>query len=117
MRLFLLSPRYLESKGLTNVIEKVNDIRQAWRVSNLRVSGIILTKFDGRISGHTQTQEDLVNHPVLGNLLMGVVPVNEAISYAHAQHLSIYEYDARSAAAQAYASVSSKITRALFTKA
>ena len=41
-----VEPRYLETVGLTSVIQKINDIREGWRHPNLRVSGLLVTKMD-----------------------------------------------------------------------
>lgn len=47
-----VEPCYLETVGLTSVIEKINDIREGWRHPALRVSGLLVTKMDSRIRGH-----------------------------------------------------------------
>lgn len=97
--------RYLEMVGLTAVVEKIYEIRRAWRHPNLNLGGIIGTKYDGRVSGHQERLAALENHPDLGQLLLGVIPVNESISYAHERHMSIYQHDPRASAAQAYIKV------------
>ena len=61
-----VEPRYLETVGLTSVIQKINDIREGWRHPNLRVSGLIVTKMDNRIRGHNHLLAELKAHPVLG---------------------------------------------------
>ncbi|MEO0566086.1 MAG: ParA family protein, partial [Chloroflexota bacterium] len=76
-----VEPRYLETVGLLSVIGKINDIRDGWRVQNLRVSGVLVTKMDQRVRGHKDLLDDLEGHPVLGQMLCGVVPQNEAVSY------------------------------------
>lgn len=45
-------PRYLETVGLTSVIQKINDIREGWRHPNLRVRGLLVTKMDTRVRGY-----------------------------------------------------------------
>ena len=45
-----VEPRYLETVGLLSVISKINDIRDGWRISNLRVRGIVVTKMDKRFA-------------------------------------------------------------------
>src|SRR5258708_39799902 len=77
--------RYLETVGLLSVVNKVNEIREGWRHPDLHVGGILLTKMDVRIKGHVQIVENLKAHPVLGKLLCGVIPANEAVAYAHGQ--------------------------------
>ena len=106
-----VEPRYLETVGLTSVIQKINDIREGWRHPNLRVSGLLVTKMDYRIRGHRHLLDELKAHPVLGKLLLGVIPINEAVSYAHANHQSLFQYDPRSSASKAYAQVVSSLVR------
>ena len=71
-----VEPRYLETVGLTSVIEKINDIREGWRHPTLRVSGLLVTKMDSRICGHSHLLDELKGHEILDNLLLGVIPVN-----------------------------------------
>ncbi len=98
-----VEPRYLETVGLLSVISKINDIRDGWRVPSLRVSGILITKMDSRIKGHCQLLADLQGHAVLGKLICGVIPANEAVSYAHTSHQSVFTYDPKALASKAYA--------------
>ena len=100
-----VEPRYLETVGLLSVIGKINEIREGWRIQNLRIRGLLVTKMDRRVRGHRQLLDELKEHPMLGKLLLGVIPMNEAISYAHREHRSIFTYDPRSAASRAYANV------------
>ncbi|MBK9123974.1 MAG: ParA family protein [Chloroflexi bacterium] len=100
-----VEPRYLETVGLMSVIGKINEIRDGWRQPNLRVSGILVTKMNTRVRGHRYLLDELKAHNVLGPLLLGVVPVNEAVSYAHQCHQSIFTYDPNAPASKAYMSV------------
>jgi chromosome partitioning protein len=100
-----IEPRYLETVGLVSVINKINEIRDGWRHPNLRVGGILVTKMDSRVRGHIQLLDELKRHPQLGKLLLGVVPMNEAVSYAHRSHQSIFNYDPQASASKAYAQV------------
>jgi len=111
-----LEPRYLETIGLQSVINKIMEIREGWRHPDLRLSGIVVTKFDRRVKGHLEMIEQLKQHPTLGKLLGGVIPANEAVAYAHRNHLSIYEYDPSSAASQAYAQMVGWMLKRLFVK-
>jgi chromosome partitioning protein len=108
-----VEPRYLETVGLTSVIQKINDIREGWRHPNLRVSGLIVTKMDNRIRGHNHLLAELKSHPVLGKLLLGVIPANEAVSYAHRSHQSLFAYDPRASASKAYVQVVASLVRYL----
>jgi cellulose biosynthesis protein BcsQ len=80
-----VEPRYLETVGLLSVINKINDIREGWRHPNLRVSGILITKM--------------------------VIPQNEAVSYSHHNHLSVFNYDPKAPASNAYAELVSNLVR------
>ena len=106
-----VEPRYLETVGLMSVIGKINDIRDGWRHPDLRISGLLVTKMNSRIRGHNHLLEELKAHPVLGKLLLGVIPANEAVSYAHHNHLSLFTYDPKAAASKAYAQVVAALVR------
>ncbi len=106
-----VEPRYLETVGLMSVINKINDIREGWRHPNLRIRGILVTKLDMRVRGHKHLLEELQSHQVLGQLLCGVIPVNEAVSYAHHHHQSIFAYDPQASASKAYAKLVGQLVR------
>ena len=108
-----VEPRYLETIGLMSVIAKINDIREGWRHPYLRISGILVTKMDSRIRGHNHLFDELKAHEILGNLLLGVIPMNEAVSYAHHHHQSVFTYSPKSAASKAYAQVVGSLVRYL----
>lgn len=108
-----VEPRYLETVGLMSVVSKINDVREGWRHPQLRISGILVTKMDSRIRGHKHLLDELKAHSVLGKLLIGVIPANEAVSYAHHQHQSIFSYSPKSAASKAYAQVVASLVRYL----
>jgi chromosome partitioning protein len=106
-----VEPRYLETVGLMSVIGKINDIREGWRHPDLRVSGILVTKMDQRVRGHRDLLDELRAHNVLGTLLCGVVPQNEAVSYSHNNHLSVFTYDPQARASKAYIEVVATLIR------
>lgn len=106
-----VEPRYLETIGLMSVINKINEIREGWRHPNLRISGILVTKMDTRIRGHNHLLDELKAHSVLGKLLIGVIPANEAVSYAHHNHQSIFNYDPKAPASKAYAQLVGTLVR------
>lgn len=106
-----VEPRYLETVGLMSVIGKINDIREGWRHPNLRISGILVTKLDMRVRGHKHLLEELKAHSVLGKLMCGVIPANEAVSYAHHNHQSIFAYDPQCPASKAYAQLVGQLVR------
>jgi len=88
-----VEPRYLETVGLMSVVDKIANIREGWRAPHLRISGLVVTKMDTRVRGHNYLLDELKQHPTLGKLLCGVIPANEAVSYAHRNHQSIFAYD------------------------
>lgn len=106
-----VEPRYLETVGLMSVIGKINDIREGWRHPNLRISGILVTKMDKRVRGHNHLLDELKGHNVMGKLLIGVIPANEAVSYAHHHHLSVFNYDPKAPASKAYAQLVGTLVR------
>ena len=106
-----VEPRYLETVGLMSVMSKINDIREGWRHPNLRISGILVTKMDKRVRGHNHLLDELKGHSVLGKLLIGVIPANEAVSYAHHNHLSVFNYDPKAPASRAYAQLVGTLVR------
>ncbi len=108
-----VEPRYLETVGLMSVMSKINDIREGWRHPDLHVRGILVTKMDGRVRGHQHLLEQLKAHPTLGKMLLGVIPANEAVSYAHVNHQSIFAYAPQSAASKAYAQLVNQLVRAI----
>lgn len=108
-----VEPRYLETVGLMSVIGKINDIREGWRHPALQISGILITKMDTRMRGHNHLLDELKAHSVLSKLLLGVIPANEAVSYAHHQHQSVFAHSPKSAASKAYAQVVASLVRYL----
>jgi len=106
-----VEPRYLETVGLMSVINKINEVREGWRHPNLRVSGILVTKLDMRVRGLKDLLEELKAHSILGKLVCGVIPANEAISYAHHNHQSIFAYDPQAPASKAYAQLVGQLVR------
>jgi chromosome partitioning protein len=108
-----VEPRYLETVGLLSVSSKINDIREGWRRPDLRVGGILVTKMDTRVKGHNHLLDELKAHNVLGKLLCGVIPANEAVSYAHRDHQSVFNYDPKAPASKAYAHLVGTLMRRL----
>ncbi len=108
-----VEPRYLETVGLLSVLSKINDIREGWRRPDLRVGGILVTKMDTRVRGHRHLLDELKNHNILGKMLCGVIPANEAVSYAHRDHQNVFNYDPKAPASKAYAQLVGTLMRRL----
>ena len=111
-----VEPRYLETVGLLSVIGKINEIREGWRHQQLRVRGILVTKMDRRVRGHGQLLEELQAHNALGSLVCGIIPQNEAVSYSHHNHVSIFHYDPKAPASKAYGLMVSNLVRQLYRR-
>ncbi len=109
-----VEPRYLETVGLQSVVNKIIDIREGWRHPHLRVTGIVVTKMDRRMRGHIEMVESLKAHSILGKLLCGIIPSNEAVAYAHQTHQSVFEYAPHSAASKAYAQLARFLVKQMF---
>lgn len=88
-----IETHYLETGGLLSVITKINEIREGWRILDLRVSSILATKMDKRVKVYHHLLKDIKSHPMFGKLLMGIIPMNKAVSYAHRSHRSIFAYN------------------------
>jgi len=108
-----VEPRYLETMGLLAVVNKIEDVKEGWQRPDLNVSHILVTKFDARVKGHTQTVDKIKAHPVLGSLVSGMIPTNEAIAYSHHHHQSIFEYDPHCSASRAYAQFVAQLVKAI----
>jgi len=111
-----VEPRYLETMGLLSVVNKIEAIKDGWRLDSLGVSAILVTKFDARVKGHTQVVETVKAHPVLGKLVAGTIPVNEAIAYSHHHHQSVFEYDPHCSASRAYAQFVALLAKSMLVR-
>jgi chromosome partitioning protein len=111
-----IEPRYLESVALNEAIREIIDIRDGWGYNHINISGILLTKVDKRIRGHKNAVSDLKGDPSVGKLMAGVIPANEDISYSHANHMSVMQYNPRAKASQAYARLAFDLAKRAFAK-
>jgi chromosome partitioning protein len=106
-----VEPRYLETTGMLSAMNQIIEIREGWERPNLRIKGIVVTKMDKRIKGHLDSLKTLQAHQALGGLLYGVVPANEAVSYAHSQHTSVLTYDPHASASKAYLKIAVQLVK------
>jgi len=60
--------------------------------------------------------EELKSHNVLGRLICGVSPTNEAVTYSHHRNQSLFTYDPHAAASKAYAQLVGRLARQFFSK-
>jgi len=106
-----IEPRYLEGKSMNISIQEINHIRDGWGYNNIRIGGILVTKMDKRIRGHQNAVNTLQSHETLSKLVCGIIPANEDISYAHANHMSVMEYNPKASASLAYAKVAATLLK------
>ena len=52
---------------------------------------------------HCIVINELKAHTTLGRLLCGIIPANEAVSYTHNTHQSVFTYAPKAPASRAYA--------------
>jgi chromosome partitioning protein len=112
-----VAPQYLDADGLMTLISEVNHERDAWESKTPHVTGIIVTKYSNRISGHEAVANEIEQHPVMGNIFLGVVPLNAEIEYSQAAQQSIFAYNMNCKGAEAYATITQKIAQKMFAKA
>jgi chromosome partitioning protein len=91
-----LEPRYLSTAGLQQIFNRIEEIRDGWEHYSLKIGGILITKFDARMRGHREIVEELQQSQYVGQLLCGIIPVSEAVTYSQNDHQSIFDYDAAS---------------------
>ncbi|QPC81743.1 hypothetical protein G4Y79_18925 [Phototrophicus methaneseepsis] len=58
-----------------------------------------------------QLLDEMKSHNVLGQLFCGMIPQNEAVSYSHHNHLSVFNYEPKAAASVAYGELVANIVR------
>jgi len=109
-----VEPRYLERQGMMSALEQIYDIRAGWNRPELNIRGLLITKMDKRIRGHQDSLEAMRQHS-LGQLIYGIIPDTEAVSYAHAQQMSLLSYDARSSASRAYVQVALQLVKDFYS--
>ena len=106
-----VEPRYLETTGMISALNQIVEIRDGWERPNLKIKGILVTKMDRRIRGHIESVKNLRAHESLGKLVYGIIPSNEAVSYAHEQHISVMSYNPRASASEAYLKIAVQLIK------
>jgi chromosome partitioning protein len=112
-----VEPRYLETTGMLSAMNQIIEIRDGWERPNLRIKGILVTKMDKRIRGHLDSVKSLQEHQALGSLLYGIIPANEAVSYAHSQHASVLSYEPQASASKAYFKIAIELVKDMYREA
>lgn len=112
-----VAPQYLDADGLMSIINKVHDERELWESSSPNVTGIIIVKFHVNINGHKAIENAIIENEVTGSMYLGTIPLNADIEYSHANQMSVFQYNARSTGAAAYATVIRNIANKVFVGA
>lgn len=110
-----VAPQYLDAHGLSNMINRVNDIRVDWGRSNPRVTGVVVVKLSSNVNAHKEIRESIKTHEILGPMYLGYVPINSEIQYAQAEHQSIFTFNPGASSAQAYADVSRRVAQKIWS--
>ncbi len=111
-----VAPQYLDVDGLMSMVNRVYEIRYRWEQDKPDITGIVVVKFNAAINGHNEMQATVTQHPHLGALYLGTVPLNADIEYSHSHRQSVFEYNSRSKGAEAYAQITRTIGQPLLTE-
>ena len=106
-----LQAEFFALEGLAFLLRTLDRVK---RSANDRLSllGVVLTMYDGRNNLAQQVEND-VRHHLHGRVFDAKIPRNVRLSEAPSHALPIFDYDARSAGAQAYAALSDEVIAAL----
>ena len=98
-----LDLRYLGLQGLVKMVSDLLEMRETYRHENLRILGVLITKFDRRLKGMEQSLLDLQASQVGPLLFDTIIPENVDMDYAQRRHMDIFSYNPQAPAAVAYA--------------
>ena len=85
------------------MVDDLLELRRTYRHDRLRILGVLVTKFDGRLKGMEESLRALRSSPVSSLLFKTIIPENVDVDYAQRRHLDIFSYNPKAAAAVAYA--------------
>lgn len=101
--LIALQTEYLAMEGLGQILEVVQQLRDAGVNPDLSLGGIIMTMFDQRTRLGNQVVDDVRAHELLGEKVFNtLIPRSIRLGEAPSFGQTIFEYDANSAGALAY---------------
>lgn len=109
-----LQAEFFALEGLSQLLLTVRDVRRTAN-PDLRVEGVLLTMFDGRINLAQQVEADAREN--LGDMVFKtVIPRNVRLSEAPSYAKPVTEYDSSSKGAEAYRSLADEITAKVAVK-
>jgi chromosome partitioning protein len=98
---------YYALEGLSALLGTIARVRKALN-PNLQIDGIVLTMFDSRNRLSHEIARDVGRH-FPDKLLQSVIPRSVRLSESPSHGLSVIEYDAKSAGAEAYRALAAEI--------
>lgn len=95
-----IQSEYYALEGLSHLLDTISRIRRLWNPS-LRIQGVLLTMYDGRLRLSREVEEDVSAH--LGDALYKTrIPRNVRLGEAPSYGKPVLLYDAYSAGARSY---------------
>jgi chromosome partitioning protein len=98
---------YYALEGLSALLGTISKVRKVLN-PGLEIAGIVLTMFDARNRLSHEIARD-VNHHFPDKLFQSVIPRNVRLSESPSHGLSVIEYDAKSAGAEAYLALAEEV--------
>lgn len=95
-----MQAEYFALEGLTQLLTSVSLVKKLFN-SKLKVDGILLTKFNGRINFSKEIEKEL-NNFFSDKILKTRIPNNIKLAESPSTGQSIFDYDKRSKGAKAY---------------
>jgi len=108
--LIALQCEYLAMEGLSQILKVVEQLKNAGVNEQLAIGGIIFTMFDVRTNLSRQVADEVRKH-FPGLVFESVIPRSVRLSEAPSFGQSIFEYDALSAGAEAYAKLADEVMK------
>ena len=106
-----LQAEYFALEGLAFLLRTLDRVKRSSN-DRLNLLGVVLTMYDGR-NNLAQQVETEVRHHLHGRVFDAKIPRNVRLSEAPSHALHIFDYDPKSAGAQAYAALSEEVIAAL----
>ena len=106
-----LQAEFFALEGLAFLLRTLDRVKRGSNAS-LQLLGVVLTMYDGRNRLAQQVENDVRTH-LRGRVFETKIPRNVRLSEAPSHAQPIFDYDARSTGAQAYAALSDEVVATL----
>ncbi|MGL1932110.1 MAG: AAA family ATPase [Desulfotalea sp.] len=100
---------YFAMEGLSQLVATIRSVKKGFN-KNLYMEGILLTMFDKRNRLTHQVAQEIAEH-FKPQLFRTVIPRNVRLSESPSHGMTIFEYDAKSTGATAYAKVTTELLK------